>query len=467
MRYPHRAFESAVRGVRFVSRPDAADGAFPPGPEGSWLSGVFPSVREDPVAFIEDCYREYGDVVGFRFFHVPCCLISDPEIIRDVLVSPPEKFHKSADYAQMKFFLGKGLLTTEGEEWRTQREIMQPAFHYDRIRRYMPVMVRRARRLVETWQDGQRFDVHEQMMKVTLEIIAETMFGSDVYGLEEEVAEAIETIQEQIAFSLRGPIPLPMWFPTPGNVRAWWQKRKLHAVLGGFIEDRREDPGRRDDLLGMLLKASEEHPDVMTARHVRDEVMTIFAAGHETTALALSWTLYLLAQDPGVDRKLREEVRAVTGGDPLEAKHYEDLEYTEKVIREGMRLYPPAWGVGRECREPYEVNGYTLPEGTQVMISQYLVHRSEKFYDDPETFDPDRWTESMREALPKYAYFPFGGGPRVCIGATFATMEAVLILAELVREYRFELLPDRNIELLPAVTLRPRHGIDVRIHRRA
>ncbi|HEY6292601.1 MAG TPA: cytochrome P450 [Terriglobia bacterium] len=442
----------------------------PPGPKGRPFIGSMLELRRDLLGFMTRMARQYGDVVLFHFLHIPVCLLAHPDDIESILVKNSLRFVKSRDYRALAGVMGDGLLTTEGEEWRRQRKLVQPAFYRDNILNYAKVMTDCTERAIGAWQDGGVFDVHQEMMRLTLQIVARCLFGADVSAQAHEVGEALQVVMERFADYARLAMVLPKWFRIPRVSKMGRAVRQLDAILYAIIRQRRSQngSGESQDLLSLLLRAQDETGSTMDDRELRDEAMTLFLAGHETTALALSWTWYLLSQNPEVEEKLAGELQQVLDGRVPSPGDLPGLRYTDRVLKESLRLYPPAWGIGRETLEGFEAGGYRLPAGTNVFISPWVTHRDPRFFPHPERFDPDRWqNDSIRQGtLPRFAYFPFGGGPRVCVGAGFAQMESTLLLAAIAQGFRLTLVPGHPIALLPSVTLRPKHGIRMVIHRR-
>jgi cytochrome P450 len=440
-----------------------ARGKLPPGPKGHFLVGSLPEISRDWLGFLTRCAREYGDVVFFRLAHVPVCLLTHPDGIERVLVTEASKFVKSRDYRALAQVLGNGLLTSEGEAWRRQRKRIQPAFRHENILAYTSLMVERANRMLAGWRPGETRDVHQDMMRVTLEIIAEALFGFDVSPQAESISAALQTFTEKFINQASFAFLLPARLPVPGRWRLERAARNLSRIIYAMIQERRARPQATGDLLGTLLgmQSSEEGP--MDDRQLRDELITLLLAGHETTAIALSWTFYLLAQHPAVEANLARELCEVLAGRLPEARDLPRLRYTEMVVKESMRLYPPAWGIGRETLEDFELDGYRLPAGTNIFLVQWITHRDPRFYEDPERFEPDRWRDDPIRSgrLPRFAYFPFGGGPRVCVGASFAMAEATLLLAAIAQRFHLALVPGHPVEIFPSITLRPKHGIRV------
>ena len=385
-------------------------------------------------------------------------LLSDPGLIEYILVENNRNFTKTRILKRNRRLLGEGLLTSEGEFWRRQRRLAQPAFHRKRVAAYGEVMAAFAERSLEAWRDGQTIDVHEEMMHLTLEIVAKCLFDADVGARATDVARAMKVALEDFS-SQRRLIRIPKSIPTPHNIRFEMAARRLDEVVGTIIENRRKSEEDWGDLLSMLMLAEDESGERMTDKQLRDEVMTLFLAGHETTANALSWTFWLLSLNPQVEHELAEELARVLGGRPPTISDLPDLPYAERIVKESMRLYPPAWVVGREATAECEVGGYQMAAGTTALMSQWVMHRDPRYHEDPQRFDPDRWIAGYEEVLPRFVYFPFGGGSRQCIGASFAMTEARLILATVAQRFEMELAPGQRVEPYPSITLRPKKGI--------
>jgi len=458
--------------------------AKPPGPDGLPLLGNTYEYVRDPFSFITRCAREYGDVTSYEVAGRQFYQLDHPADIEHVLVA------NNGNYVKGEFFqrilgpvTGRGLLNSEGEFWRRQRHLIQPAFHPDRITRYAEVMVEYTDRLCAEWTEGETVDVHGEMMGLTLEIIAKTLFDADTRAAESEVGNALEVVMDH-AESLQGMV-IPPSIPTPANRRYARAITTLEEVVSGIIEDRRRADGG-EDVVSMLVAAEQGGGRVeseataadgiggeggtggraaMTDEQLRDEVMTLLLAGHETTALALSFAFYLLGKHPEVEAKLVAELEEVLGGRSPTVADLNELPYTEKVITESMRLYPPVYGIVREPVEEDVIGGYRVPPGTTIAINQWTVHRDPRWYTDPLAFRPERWTEEFRESLPRLAYFPFSAGPRRCIGDRFALLEARLVLATILRKWHLELERDR-LDLAATITTRPKHPIETTLYRR-
>jgi cytochrome P450 len=396
-------------------------------------------------------------------------LVSDPELIREVLVTSHRRYHKGRGLQEAKRLLGDGLLTSEGAFHRRQRRLAQPAFHHTRIAGYAEVMSAYADRARARWRDGQVVDVHREMTDLTLAIVGKTLFDTDVEGSEARVVRESLTSVLEMFDRMTSPIaPLLDLLPFPSMRRFQRARDTLDALVYRMIEERRRVGTDRGDLLSMLLMATDDEHDGggMMDEQLRDEAMTIFLAGHETTANALTWTWYLLSQHPEVEHRLHAELDTVLGGRLPSAEDLPALRYTEMVLSESLRLYPPAWVMGRRTIEPHQLGGYPIPEGGTLLMSQYLMHHDPRWYPDPYRFDPDRWTPEAQEGRPKFAFFPFGGGPRLCIGESFAWMEGELALATIAQRWRMRLVPGQALRLQPRITLRPGGGVRMELMRR-
>jgi cytochrome P450 len=430
--------------------------------------GVMQEFNRDSLGFIERCAREYGDVVWMRFLYVPAIFLYHPDDIEYVLSTNPKNFIKSMSLRSnfFKRLVGNGLLTSQGEEWRRQRRLSQPAFHRERVATYANVMVDYSQRLTSKWQAGETRDIHRDMMRLTLEIVVRCLFSADVSSDVDEVGATLKELVKPFASQATLKWILNNRLPTPAHFRFHALAKKIDKVVYRIISERRASGKDEGDLLSMLLAARDEDGSQMSDRQLRDEVMTLFLAGHETTALTLAWSWYLLGAHPEAERKFHAELDEVLGDREPTAADLSRLRYTEQVAKESMRLYPPAYGLGREAIEDCEIGGYRVPAGTQVFMFQWATQRDRRFYDDPLKFKPERWTDEFNARLPKYAYFPFGAGPRACIGAAFAMMEIILALAAIGQRFRLELVPDHPVTIWPAMSLRPREGIKVVVRNR-
>jgi cytochrome P450 len=415
---------------------------------------------------MEECVAEFGDVSHFQIANIPVYLLNHPDLVEEVLVTSNRKFIKPQLLRDTAEVFGRGLLVSDGDFWLRQRRLAAPAFHRQRIASYGTVMTDFTERMLDRWRDDETLDVHAEMMRTTLEIVTKALFGAEVTAQDTaKVGEALEIMLERFVDRI-SLLRFLQQLPLPKNLRFRNALATLDSIIYRIIEARRRDGVTGDDLLSMLLAAQDDDGSSMSDRQVRDETVTLFLAGHETTAVSLTWTFLLLSNNPDVEVRLGEELDRVLGGRVPTLDDLPALEYTGRVVKESMRLYPPAWRVGREAIEECEVGGYPIPAGAQLIMSQWTLQRDARYFDDPLEFRPDRWTAEFERALPKYAYFPFGGGPRRCIGDQFAMMEATLILATIARKYRLEVLPNHPIEYWPSITLRPRHGLRAVVRRR-
>jgi cytochrome P450 len=436
----------------------------PPGPRGRLFTGHLPDFRNDRLNFFTRCARDWGDFVLLRFGSRRIYLVSDPHAIEEVLVTHSRDYSKHFALRLNPSVLGNGLLTSEGDFWLRQRRLIQPAFQRARLNAYAADMLAAADRVLGSWSAGETRDVLSEMSRLALMIAGKTLFGAEVEGDARDVGQALEVLLERFRARFASVIWLPRWVPTPGKVRFDRAVRRLDEIIYRFIRERRES----GDLLSILLQARDEDDGSrMTDRQVRDEAMTLFLAGHETTALTLSWTWYLLAQNPDVAERLAAEVDDVLAGRPPGADDLPRLRYAEQVVQEAMRILPPIYTIGREALREGSIGGYCVPKGTTILMSQWVVHRDARWFERPLDFRPERWSDDRVKQLPRFAYFPFGGGPRMCIGNTFAMIEAVLVLARIAQRFRFTIVPDHPVEPWPTFTLRPRNGIKVVIAPRA
>jgi cytochrome P450 len=460
--------------IAATDRPSAAIGALsgkalrsapavkgtPPGPNGLPILGSLLDIRRNVLGFLENCARQYGDVVHFRLGAWPAFLLSDPKHIEQVLVKEHQNFikHRFA-WRQVTGIFGNGLVMSEGEFWRRQRRLAAPAFAGQRLATYGPAMVRYTDRMLDTWEPSEPRNLHADMMTLTVEIAAKTLFNADVEHEVAEIASAMNALTREISPRLTRPIVIPDGVPLPSNIRYRRALRSMEHVVGRIIGERKSHPKDTGDLLSMLMSGRDENGQPMSDRQLRDEALTLLFAGHETTALALSWTGYLLGQYPEIDARLATEVHDVLGDRDATVEDLPRLPFTEHVITEAMRLYPPAWAIGREALHACEIGGYRVAAGTTIIMSPWVVHHDARHFENPIEFRPDRWEGDLAQQLPRYAYFPFGGGPRVCIGNRFAMMEAMLILVTIVQRFRLTWQRGQPVQPFASLTLRPKHGV--------
>lgn len=422
----------------------------------------------DPLAFTIRLARQFGDIAHYRVGPLHVYQLNHPDMVRQVLVEQAEKFHKPRLLKRaFRPFAGEGLLTSDGAFWKQQRKLIQPAFHQRQLAAYGEVMVTLALRMVDTFEDGQVREIEAEMAKLTLEVVVRTLFGADLPGEEDEISQCMLAVLDAATYRLNSPLGLPAWVPTKRNLRERRALAKLDGILHALIQIRRASGEKRGDLLSVLLAAADGDGGApMSDQQLRDEMMTLFLAGQETTANALTWTWYLLSQHPEAEAKLLEELDRVLAGRAPALSDLPNLPFTEMVIREALRLYPPGPGFAREPTEDVVIGGYDVPKGSIIMISPYALQRDERFFPDPEWFDPDRFSADWEERVPRYAYLPFGGGPRVCIGNAFAMMEARLILSTVTQHYKLSLEPNEEIAPVQLVTLRPRGPVRMKLARR-
>jgi cytochrome P450 len=461
---------------------------FPPGPTYKMPGKLLRQFIHDPINILSTIAQEYGDISYFKLGPEHIYLINNPDYIEKVLIYDHRNFKKGKRLQTAKTILGEGLVTSEGDFHNRQRRLIQPIFHPKQIMTYSNIMTDYAVRVRNRWNDGAIVDISEEMMRLTLGIICKSVLNYDVESEAQEVGKALTTVRKY-SKRLQSPIghvldKIPI-LPAPRRARE--ARKELDSLVYGLISDRRQqeesDNDKRydDDLLSRLMQAQESNiadhvshngvpftstsNEKMSDKQVRDEVMTIFIAGHETTSNALTWTFYLLSQYPDVERKLHDELELVLGtnsdnnaGNRIPtAEDIPKLQYTERVLRESMRLYPPVWTMGRYVENDYSVGEYTIPAGSSILMSQYVMHHDPRYYEKPEEFNPNRWTDDFKAHLPRFSYFPFGGGIRGCIGESFAWMEGILIIATIAQEWSMRLAPSQRIKLDPAITLRSRY----------
>jgi cytochrome P450 len=430
----------------------------PPGPKPHFLIGNMPLASRNPLAQFSEWANQFGDIFYYRAAWIQVYFLNHPDLIEAVLVRNYQNFLKDHVIRKSKWFFGEGLLTNEGESWLRQRRLAQPAFHRDRVAGYAKIMTAYASQQLDGWQTDQPFDIHQEMMQLTLRIVVRALFS-----VEPEQIGAISTamnVMMRNSTGLRLLLPaVARYLPTPGMIDFRRAVRELDHAVYRIIAARRKDERDSGDLLSMLMQARDEDGGRMNDKQLRDEVMTFLLAGHETTALTLSWTWHLLAQHSGVEEELQTELDRVLGGRVPEFSDLPALAFTERVIKESMRLYPPAWSLARTVVSGFELRGYQIPAGANVVMSQWIMHRDPRYFPDPGKFEPDRWLPERAQKLPRFAYFPFGGGPRQCIGNSFAMMEATLLLAAIARRFRLHATSNDEIVPVPSFTLRPKNGI--------
>ncbi|WP_435155271.1 cytochrome P450 [Haladaptatus sp. DFWS20] len=431
----------------------------PSGPEGVPFLGSSLQYADDPLRFMERVADEYGDVARIDVYNQEVYQVIDPGAIRRVLVTNATNYKKPSLGGDegLGGLLGDGLLTSNGEHWQRQRKVMQPSFYGDKLNEYADIIVGDSVELADSWHDGKHIDIHREMSELTLRIVVESLLGARIDGMERTIRKALLEVGERFRPGPQGFVPEEV--PTPRNVRY----RRSVEILDRILREigRQHDVhGTEDDLLGTLL--GERAEGRLDEESIRNEMMTMLLAGHDTTALTLTYAWYLLSKHPEAERKFHQELDSVVEGSPTVADLGE-LDYLEKVVMETMRLYPPAYVIYRQAVETDELAGYHIPAETVVSTPQWVVHRDERFFDDPEAFRPERWTPESRRELPEFAYFPFGGGPRKCIGDGFAMREAKLVLATLGSKFAFELVSDTPLSLVPFVTIHPENPVEMTV----
>jgi len=437
----------------------------PPGPKGLPVFGSIGPFRKDAPRFLLNATKEFGDVVFLRLANQRVFLVNDAELVKDVLVTNQSNFKKSRALERAKKMLGEGLLTNEGEAHLRQRRLVQPAFHRERLAGYATSMVQLSTRTRDRWKDGETREIHDEMMRLTLAIVGQTMFSADVETEAAEIGEALTTVLAMFNLLF---VPFSEWLeklPLPAMRRFEKARDRLDQTIYKMIAERRASGVDRGDLLAMLLLAQDEGTG-MTDVQVRDEAMTLFLAGHETTANALTWTWYLLSQHPEVEARMHEEIDRELGGKAPSFDDVPRLNYTERLFAESMRLYPPAWAIGRRAKAAFSLGEYVAPAQSIVLMSPYAMHRNPRYWPEPERFDPDRFLPEAVASRPKFAYFPFGGGARLCIGERFAWMEGVLVLATIAQKWRLRLEAGHAVDHQALITLRVRGDLRMTVESR-
>jgi len=433
-----------------------------PGPRSRIPFRYLRTLQRDPIPFFQKLAGEYGDASQFHVGPQQIFFFNHPDLIRELLVTQHRAFHKSRVLQRSKIIFGEGLLTSEEEVHRRQRRLVQPAFHRERIARYAEVMIERSSKL--TWRDGDVVDVHLEMMRLTLSVVAKTLFDAEVDEEADEIGAALTSLVDLFPTLMNPMANLLRKLPLPRTMRFRRSLERLDRTVYGIIDERRKSGEDRGDLLSMLLLAVDEEGDGsgMTDQQLRDEAMTLFLAGHETTANALAWTWYLLSLNPDAASAMYRELDAVLGDRLPAPADYARLPFTEMVVAESMRMFPPAWAVSRLAIEDAMIGEWLVPRGAVVVASQAVTHRDARWFPDPSRFDPLRFTPEAKASRPKLSYFPFGAGPRICIGEGFAWMEAVLIVATIAQRWKLELV-SRDVTSQASITLRPKGGIRMRV----
>ena len=437
----------------------------PPGPRDFLGLRTVDAMKRNPLQLMVDLHETYGEIVHHTLLNVPAYFFTHPDHVSHILQENHRNYQRGRDYRRLRRLLGNGLVTNDGASWLKQRRLMQPAFHRRRIAGFGDTMIEETQKMLSQWEapasSGSPLDISGEMMRVTLNIVSRVMFGADVQGDAARLEPLVTMAQREVRNRLYALVDVPEWIPLPGNRRSRNARQTIDKVVTHFIETRRRsDAPQEDDLLAMLLAARD--PDTgesMDDDQLRDEVRTVFLAGHETTANALTWAWYLLARNPDAAAKLRAELDRVLNGRLPTVADVPQLPYTKMVVEESMRLLPPVWSISREAIADDEIGGYRIPAGSTVIMSQFITHRHADFWDDPDDFRPERFAPEHAKERHRFAYFPFGGGPRLCIGNNFAMLEAQLLLAAIAQRYELDLVPDHPVDMEPLITLRPRFGM--------
>jgi cytochrome P450 len=445
----------------------------PPGPRGHFLLGSAPEMQHDAPGFLLELNHQYGDITRIRFAFWPTYIVNHPDDIKHILQENHKNYNNKDFYLyqMLRPLFGMGLLTNDGQSWLHQRRLIQPAFHRKRVAALGTQMTEATLAMLNRWQgfaehagSGQPLDIAAEMYQLTLCIVGKTLFNIDLRDGASDFEQAFLRVNRLYAEYFYAPFP-PLNVPIPRNRRLQAAIRSLNEVVDTIINERRRQNRDKGDLLSMLLMArDEETGQGMNEQQVHDEVMTMLMAGHETVATSLTWTLYLLSQHPDVEQRFHVELDEVLGGNMPTVEHIAKLSYTQMVFEEALRLYPPAWLFGRKAIADDEIRGYHIPANSMIFISPHCTHRHPAFWESPEVFDPERFSPERSVNRPSFAYFPFAGGPRLCIGNIFAMMEAKLVLATIAQRYRLRLLPGHPVEYEAMLNLRPRHGMLMTLH---
>lgn len=432
------------------------------GPNPHPIFGAAMEFRKDPIGFMVSTAGKFPQISRFRFVYLRMVLLTDPEYIRHVLQINNKNYKKGIEYEHLKPVLGEGLLTSEGDFWLRQRRLAQPAFHRERIAGFVEKMVNCTDEMLNEWEKTKNnsFDLHAEMMHLALDIVGRTLLSTNVKSNASDVEHALDNTIAESYHRIQRLANWPLWMPVPRVLQYNRNRRILDGVVNTIISERRKSGEKFNDLLDMLMSAQDEETgEKMSDQQLRDEVMTVFLAGHETTANALTWTFYLLSQNPDKAKKMYDEADAVLQGKKPAVEDLKNLVYTQQVIYESLRMYPPAWAMGRTALSDDEIDGYKIKKGDNILIIPYVVHHDSALWESPEQFIPERFTSEAMKEMHKFKYFPFGGGPRFCIGNNFAMMEMQVVLAMAAQRFRLRLKDGAKVELDPLVTLRPKYGM--------
>jgi cytochrome P450 len=442
---------------------------YPPGPKTDYpLQHLF-SLSKDPIGFISKLSRTSEKIIYFPMGGRPTYILNHPDLIQEVLATQHQNFTKGSGLIRLKQILGDGLITSEDPLHLRQRRLSQPAFHRQRIAAYGAVMSDVAYKARERWQEGQTMDIEPETARITMAIVGKTLLNADVEGEAPEIAQAVDTMRERFHIAVFPGMQLLDKLPLPHNFRFNKARKRLNDTIYRMIKDRRDSGADQGDLLSMLILARDTEGDKggMTDLQVRDEAMTIFLAGYETITNTLTWTWYLLSQHPEVEKKFHEELDQALAGKVPTMEDLAKLPYTQMILTEAMRLYPAAWMIAREPLDECQIGGYTIPANSILFMCPYAIQRLPEYYPDPEKFDPERWAGKAKDSRPRFAYFPFGGGPRQCIGEPYALMEGALIMATLAQKWKFKMKEGHPVAIQANVTIRPKYGMPMVLENRA
>ncbi|KYC43923.1 hypothetical protein WA1_01865 [Scytonema hofmannii PCC 7110] len=431
------------------------------------FSHVLQAIKK-PLKFFNEA-REYGDILSSRFGWTPVLILNNPNYIEEVFCRKSRVFMRKGHFLHnnSKLLLGNGLFLSEGKFYHHQRKLAQPAFHKQMVTSYGEVMVEETKHAIATWQDGQKRDVYQEFVGITLSIIAKCMLGDELDTVAaSKVTAALDATMNRLVKRMNALFLVPNWLPTPSHLRFREAVKQLDQIIYDIIHQRHTSKQDRGNFLDLLLYAQQKDGSKITLQQLRDEVVNIFLAGHETTAIALTWISFLLSQHPLIEAKLIEELQTVLSGRTPTVADLSQLRYTEAIALEALRLYPPVWLLERIALENTEIAGYPVPKGTWLFASPWSAHRNPDFFPEPEKFNPSRWEDSLAKRLPLGAYFPFGMGARNCLGKDFAMMELVLLIATIFQNFQLKLAPEYPVEILPSLTLRPKHGMRMLLTRR-
>jgi cytochrome P450 len=440
--------------------------------DGHWLFGAGLMFSKDPLFFINKYSTQYDGIFRIRTarFIEQIVIVTKPDYVKHILQDNNKNYQKSFGYKIMKLLVGNGLLTSEGDFWRRQRRLAQPGFHRERLASFNQIMVDEINELLKAWNqlpDGTEVNISKAMMEVTLKIVCKALFSTDVDDVTDTVSREFYVANESLIKRIIDPVKIPLWIPTPHNLKEDQAYKAIQGIVQQLIEKRRKSSERHDDLLAMLMEAKDEDTgEMMDNEQLKDEVVTLFLAGHETTAVALTWLFHCLDENREVEVKLLEEARNVLNGKDPELDDMRRLEYTRMVIDETMRLYPPAWIIGRNALEEDVIDGYRIPQNINTLIPVYQIHRNPEYWDEPLKFIPERFTKEKLKSYHKFVYFPFGGGPRLCIGNNFALMEMQLLVPMVVQQYQLRKPANFKFKQDPLITMRPNPDMMMQIFKR-